>query len=248
MGDKSMCRYCDDLAARHAAPASRRFFLGSAAAAATLALAPASFAQYTAPKPQNAISPDAALDRLREGNARYVSGLTKRHDFKHEREPLATGQNPYASILSCADSRIAPEYAFDCARGDLFVCRVAGNFVNDDVLASFEYGVAVLGVPLLMVLGHESCGAVGATIKSLKDGTTLPGRLPSLVTALGPAVKETAGQPGDALENATRRNVVKSVAKLEAATPIIAKAVAEKKLRVVGGIYHLKTGRVEVLA
>jgi carbonic anhydrase len=148
--------------------------------------------------------------------------------------------------LSCADSRIAPEYAFDSARGDLFVCRVAGNFVNDDVLASFEYGVAVLNVPLLLVLGHEACGAVDAAIKSLKDGTTLPGRLPSLVTALAPAVKATAGQAGNALDNATRQNVVDNVAKLKAATPIIAKAVVDKKLRIVGGLYHLKTGRVEI--
>jgi len=242
-----MCRFCDDPTARHSAPATRRHFLGAAGiAAASLAMAPSAFAEKAPPKPENVISPDAALDRLKQGNDRYVRGLAKRHDFKNEREPLTMGQNPYASILSCADSRIAPEYAFDSARGDLFVCRVAGNFVNDDVLASFEYGVAVLNVPLLLVLGHEACGAVDAAIKSLKDGTTLPGRLPSLVTALAPAVKATAGQAGNALDNATRRNVVDNVEKLKAATPIIAKAVVDKKLRIVGGLYHLKTGRVEI--
>jgi carbonic anhydrase len=88
------------------------------------------------PKPGNVLTPDAALTRLVEGNRRYVQGVARRHDFKHEREALTTGQNPYAGILSCADSRIAPEYAFDSGRGDLFVCRVAGNFVNDDILAS----------------------------------------------------------------------------------------------------------------
>src|SRR5205085_5674778 len=117
------------------------------------------------PKPQNVLSPDAALERLREGNARYVRGLALRHDFKHEREALAGGQNPYAAILSCADSRIAPEYAFDTARGDLFVCRIAGNFANDDTVASMEYAVAVLGAPMILVLGHDSCGAVDAPIK-----------------------------------------------------------------------------------
>ncbi len=244
-----MCRSCDDPTARHAAPATRRHFLGAAGmAAASLALAPAALAQKVPPKPENVISPDAALDRLNKGNDRYVRGLSKRHDFKYEREALTTGQNPYAGILSCADSRIAPEYAFDSARGDLFVCRVAGNFVNDDVLASLEYGVAVLNAPLLLVLGHEACGAVDATLKSLKDGTTLPGSLPSLVTALTPAVKSTAGQPGDALENATRQNVVLNVAKLKASTPIIGKAVADNKLRIVGGVYRLKTGRVEIFA
>ena len=244
-----MCRFCDDPTARHAARATRRHFLGAAGiAAASLAIAPRSFAQKAPAKPENVISPEAALDRLKQGNDRYVRGLAKRHDFKNEREPLTMGQNPYAGILSCADSRIAPEYAFDSGRGDLFVCRVAGNFVNDDVLASFEYGVAVLKVPALMVLGHEACGAVDAAIKSLKDGSTLPGRLPSLVTALGPAVKATAGQPGNALDNATRQNVVLNVEKLKSATPIIAKAVEEKKLRIVGGVYHLKTGRVEIFA
>src|SRR5689334_15430068 len=135
----SMCRFCDDPMALHSAPATRRLFLGAAGmAAASLAIAPAAFAQKTPPKPGNVVSPDAALDRLIKGNDRYVRGLSKRHDFKTEREALTTGQNPFASILSCADSRIAPEYAFDSARGDLFVCRVAGNFANDDVIASFE--------------------------------------------------------------------------------------------------------------
>ena len=123
-----------------------------------------------------------ALERLMKGNERYVEGVSSRHDFKTEREALAGGQNPFAAILSCADSRIAPEYAFDSGRGDLFVCRVAGNFANDDTIASLEYGVAVLNSPLILVLGHDSCGAVDATIKSLKDNTTLPGHLPSLVT------------------------------------------------------------------
>src|SRR5216684_3476133 len=141
------------------------------------------------PKPQNVLSPDASLDLLLKGNQRYVEGISRRHDFKHEREALVGGQNPYAAILSCADSRIAPEYAFDSGRGDLFVCRVAGNFANDDTVASMEYAVSVLAVPLILVLGHDACGAVDAVIKSIKDNTTLPGRLPSLVAALAPAVK-----------------------------------------------------------
>src|SRR5215469_11010035 len=127
------------------------------------------------PKPENAVSSDEALARLMEGNARYVSGIARRHDFVAEREALVGGQNPYAGILSCADSRIAPEYAFDTGRGDLFVCRVAGNFVTPDILASFEFAVDFLKTPLLMVLGHESCGAVKAAISAVKDGKPLPG-------------------------------------------------------------------------
>src|SRR5215472_2142002 len=145
---------------------SRRGLLGFAASAG-LMLAGTAYAKDTKPppKPQNVVSPDAALKRLMEGNARYVDGVARRHDFKHEREALAGGQNPYAAILSCADSRIAPEYAFDSGRGDLFVCRVAGNFAGNETIASMEYAVAVLGAPLI-VLGHDNCGAVDATLKA----------------------------------------------------------------------------------
>ena len=219
------------------------------AAAAGLAIAPDAFAAKSKipPKPQNVLSPDAALDRLMRGNRHYVEGISKRHDFLHEREPLSLGQNPFAAVLSCADSRIAPEYCFDTARGDVFVCRIAGNFASDEMIASLEYAVQVLNTPLIMVLGHGSCGAVDATIKSVKDGTTLPGHLPTLVAALTPAVKSVQGDPGDLLANATRRNVSMNVDKLKAATPILKSFNDEKKIRVVGGIYQLKSGRVELL-
>jgi carbonic anhydrase len=202
----------------------------------------------TPPKPQNVVSSDAALERLMKGNKRYVEGEMRRHDFKREREALVGGQNPYAGILSCADSRIAPEYAFDSGRGDLFVCRVAGNFANDDTVASMEYTVAMLNTPLIMVLGHDSCGAVDATIKSLKDNVTLPGHLPSLVSSLAPAVKAVSGQSGNSLDNAIRQNVRDNVAKLKSATPILSAAVEQGKLKVVGGIYRLKDGRVEMIS
>ena len=199
------------------------------------------------PKPENVLSPDAALERLEEGNERYVEGIARRHDFRHEREALSGGQNPYAAILSCADSRIAPEYAFDSGRGDLFVCRVAGNFASTESIASLEYAVAVLNTPLILVLGHDACGAVDATIKSLKDEKPLPGHMPSLVDAIAPAVKATSSQSGDRLGNAIRQNVIDNVAKLKSATPILSAAVDEKKLKVVGGIYRLKTGKVEMV-
>ena len=246
-----MCRLCDISETVSPGQTSRRRFLHLAGGiAAGLAFAPPAFAKDTKPppKPQNEISPAAALERLMKGNARYVEGVSRRHDFTHEREALVGGQNPYASILSCADSRIAPEYAFDSGRGDLFVCRVAGNFANDDTVASLEYGVAVLKSPLILVLGHDSCGAVDATIKSLRDNTTLPGHLPSLVNALAPAVKAVADQPGDKLANATRRNVLDVVAKLKAATPILSAAAADGKIKIVGGIYRLDTGKVELVA
>jgi carbonic anhydrase len=245
-----MCRRCHAEDAVQRRGTSRRRFLGIVGGvAASLAVGPPGFAKDTKPlpKPQNAVSPAAALDQLMKGNARYVEGVARRHDFKSEREALVGGQNPYAGILSCADSRIAPEYAFDSARGDLFVCRVAGNFANDDTVASLEYAVAILNTPLILVLGHESCGAVSATIKSLKDNTTLPGHMPSLVSNIAPAVHASLDQRGDKLQNAIRRNVIDNVEKLKSATPIISSAIEQDKLKVVGGIYHLKDGRVEFI-
>jgi carbonic anhydrase len=246
-----MCLACGSLDLIHATQTSRRRFLGligTVGAAVTLP-GPAVAAQVkAAPKPQNVVSPDGALELLVKGNARYVQGVSKRRDFKHEREPLVSGQNPYAGILSCADSRIAPEYAFDSGRGDLFVCRVAGNFANDDVIASFEYAVAILKTPLIMVLGHDACGAVDATIKSLKDNTTLPGHLPSLVARLAPAIRASAGQAGDPLANAIKQNVIDNIAALKTATPILSEAVAQRKLKIVGGVYRLANGHIDMVA
>jgi len=199
------------------------------------------------PKPDNLLSPDAALKRLMEGNARYVQGVSRRDDFKHEREVLVDGQNPYAAVLSCADSRIAPELAFDSGLGDMFVCRLAGNFANDDTVASMEYAVAVLHTPLIFVLGHDRCGAVDAAINSLKDNKPPPGHIPSLVTALRPAVEASRHQSGDVFANAIRQNVIDNVNKLKTATPILNAAVDQNKLKVLGGLYRLDTGRVDLL-
>lgn len=244
-----MCRICDQQHVQH--EDSRRGFLrilGAATAGYALVGTARAADIKTPPKPQNVVTPDEALALLKAGNARYVEGVTKRHDFKNEREPLSMGQNPYAAILSCADSRISPELAFDSARGDLFVCRVAGNFANDDIVASLEYSVAVLKAPLIMVLGHSACGAVDSTIKSLKDKTTLPGHLPSLVKALTPAVKASQGKPGDLLDNAITQNVIDNVQKLKSAAPILSAQVAQGKLRVVGAVYRLADGRVDIIA
>jgi carbonic anhydrase len=249
-----MCESCPQNSTRRFGPSRRGVLLGAAsllvcnAAGAKEKKREKEKEKKAPPKPENVLSPDAALKRLLKGNKRYAEGESRRHDFKREREALVGGQNPFAAILSCADSRIAPEYAFDTGRGDVFVCRVAGNFANEETIASLEYAVAVLNTPLILVLGHEACGAVDATIKSLKDGTTLPGRLPSLVAAIAPAVKAVSQQGGDTLGKAIRQNVIDNVAKLRAATPILSAAVEQGKLKVVGGIYRLKDGEVEMVA
>jgi carbonic anhydrase len=244
-----MCALCGNLSLKHAPGFSRRGFL-KLAGGATVGVALAGRALFAAgdtPKPQNVLSPDAALERLKKGNARYFEGVMRRHDFEAERGVLAGGQNPYAGILSCADSRVAPEYAFDSGRGDLFVVRVAGNFAEEDGIASFEYAVKFLGTTLLVVLGHDKCGAVDAAIKTVKDGAELPGHLPHLVEHIAPAVKTALSEPGDLLANAIRENVLLNIERLKTASPILSQAVADGKIRVVGGVYKLKDGRVEWL-
>ena len=221
--------------------AARRTFVGLSLASLALP------AVAQTPKPANALTPDAALNELMRGNQRYVKGLSRRHDFRSERAALAVGQNPYVSILGCADSRVSPEFAFDSVRGDLFVVRVAGNVLNDENVASLEYGVAVLNTPLVMVLGHSSCGAVISTIKSIDSNTTLPGHLPSLVSAVAPAVKAARGQPGDFVTNAAKENVKRTVERLKTTTSILSKAIEDKKLMVVGGYYDLATGVVTLV-
>src|SRR5699024_10117989 len=129
------------------------------------------------PLPENVMSADEALERLMAGNARYVAGQSTPLNFAEERAALVTGQNPYASILSCSDSRVSPEFCFDEQRGDLFVARVAGNYLTTDFVATLEYAAAVLDTPLIMVLGHQSCGAVRAAIDAVEKNKQFPGHI-----------------------------------------------------------------------
>ncbi|MEQ8815385.1 MAG: carbonic anhydrase [Thalassobaculum sp.] len=229
---------------------SRRRLLGGglalagAVAGARLAAMPTA-AQAAAP---NAISPDAALERIVAGNARYAANDPANKDFSAGRAARAQAQFPIAAIVSCADSRVSPELLFDQAPGELFVTRVAGNFVNDDSLASLEYGVKFLGVPLIMVLGHSGCGAIDATIKVVQDDVQLPGHLPGLVDALRPGIKAAiASKPADLLAAATIENVRHNVAGLQSAGPIVSKLVADGKVKVVGGVYDIATGKVNMV-
>lgn len=232
---------CEDprcgLSRRHLLRAGTAAVLAGAFATRAWAEAPA------LPDAPNAISPDEALKRLMAGNKRYAKNTSANKDFSAGRAARARVQYPFASILSCADSRVAPELAFDQGPGRLFVVRVAGNFVNEDGLASLEYGSKVLGVPLIMVLGHSNCGAVDSTLKAVKDGIVLPGHLPALVAAIRPAA-EAAKTAKDPLEAAIAENVRLNVKRLAEATPILAPMVSEGKVKVVGAVYDLKTGVV----
>jgi carbonic anhydrase len=195
--------------------------------------------------PQNAISPEAALDRLMKGNARYVAGETECQDYSVGRAERAGAQYPIVGVLSCSDSRVAPELLFEQGPGDIFVVRVAGNFVNVDGLASMEYAVKVLGVPLLMVLGHTNCGAIAAAVKVVTEHAELPGHLPELVQSIEPAVIAAHDKHKSDLVVATiEENVRLNVKRLIDDTPIIADALAAKKIAISGGVYDISTGKV----
>jgi carbonic anhydrase len=243
-----MCHLCEGSHSR----LSRRHLLGAgfalAGVAAAAGLSPAPALAQAAPGAPNAISPDAALSRILEGNTRYVANAPVNNDYSTGRIARAQAQFPIAAIVSCADSRVAPEATFDQGPGELFVVRVAGNFVNEDGLASLEFGTKILGVPLIMVLGHSGCGAIAATIKVIEEGAQLPGHLPGLVNALKPGVAAAiAKKPQDLLVEATKENVRHNVQGLQAAQPIIKDLVSAGKVKVVGGYYDIATGKVSLV-
>jgi carbonic anhydrase len=221
----------------------RGLFAGMGALAATASLGAATSSAQ--PVVRSADSPDAAIARLMEGNARYVAGQTVQKDFSAGRAARAQGQKPFAAILGCADSRVAGEYVFDQAPGELFVVRVAGNFVTPDGLGSLEFGAAVLGTKVIMVLGHTSCGAVDATVEALQKGNDLPGHIAGLVTAMKPGIEPVMKTPGaDLQQRAVVANVQHNVRRLQTATPILSDLVAKGQLKVVGAYYDLPTGKV----
>ncbi len=191
------------------------------------------------------------LPRLMQGNERFVKGTIEHPGRKpSDFQPLAAGQSPMAVILGCADSRVAPEILFDQGIGDLFVVRVAGNYVTgagSTVKGSIEYAVAELGSQLIVVLGHSQCGAVKAAIKHIHDHDALPGAINEMVNNIKPAVLESQGKPGDPLENAIVANVRRNVAKLNALGPIIAPRVTKGEVKVVGATYDLATGKVTLV-
>ena len=187
---------------------------------------------------------DDALAKLKAGNERYVqSKLEHPNHSTEKRNELATGQHPYAIILSCSDSRVPPEIVFDQGLGDLFVIRVAGNVIDNIALGSIEYAAEHLHAPLIMVLGHERCGAVTAAV----EGGHAPGHIHSIVTAIEPAVKKAAKASGDKVDNSIRENVKMVAKQLEESKPILNELIEAGKLKVVGARYDLDSGQVELI-
>jgi carbonic anhydrase len=190
------------------------------------------------------LTPDGALQKLMDGNQRFVKHLMRRPNQSQLRlQEVSQSQHPFVTILSCADSRVLPEMLFDRGIGDIFDVRVAGNIATPEVLGSIEYAVGLLGTPLLMVLGHERCGAVTAAVKneSLADS-----QVESFVKAIKPSVARIKSQSGDLIDNAVIANVQDQITKLKI-SPILRDRVESGKLRIVGSRYDLDTGKVTIV-
>lgn len=189
-------------------------------------------------------SKNNVLGKLIEGNQRYVKSSTVCHeDWTAKRAAVVEGQSPLAVIVACSDSRVPPEIIFDQALGTLFVVRVAGNVVDEFAIGSIEYGVSVLGAKLIMVLGHANCGAVEGALKGLK----FDNHVQEVLTAIQPAVQATKGESGNLLEKTIKANVQHVEQKLKSSKPLLAKLFQESKLQIIGGYYHLESGKVELL-
>jgi carbonic anhydrase len=192
------------------------------------------------------VAADDALSRLLNGDKRFVAGkseephgaalLERRHD-------LAKDQKPFAVIVSCSDSRVPPELVFDVSLGDIFVIRTAGEVADNVVVGSIEYAIEHLGTRLIVVLGHQRCGAVSAAVSGASD----TGDIPTVLKAILPAVEETKGQSGDHIDNAVRANARDIAKRLETTGPIITPRVQAGEVKVVAAYYSLDTGQVELL-
>lgn len=195
------------------------------------------------PRPSAAV----ALARLADGNRRFAEGRARHpHQHPHRQHRLASGQQPFVVTLGCADSRVAPEILFDQGLGDVFDNRVAGNVADELVTGSIEYALEHFEPPLVVVLGHERCGAVTAALEALRGSPSGPGHVGVIVRHLRPSVEAVLGRPGDVVANAVRANVAAQAGRLRR-SPLIAARVQTARLRVVGAVYDLDTGKVSFM-
>ena len=188
------------------------------------------------------ISAKLALEKLIQGNQRYVNSSTVCHeDWSAKRAILTRNQTPFAVIVCCSDSRVPPEIIFDQTLGALFIVRVAGNVVDEFALGSVEYGVKVLGANLILVLGHTGCGAVDAALKGLK----FDNHIQDVLNAIEPAVVATRGETGNLLEKTIKANVRLSKDEIKSSNPVLAELIQKGTVSILGGFYDLESGKVE---
>ncbi|MEH2167358.1 MAG: carbonic anhydrase [Nostoc sp.] len=189
------------------------------------------------------ITPDKALQELLDGNERFAKRKRRNPDQSYSRlVEVAKGQKPFASILGCADSRVPSEIVFDQGLGDLFVCRIAGNIATTQQIGSLEFGSLILGSKVIMVVGHERCGAVQAAIK----GDPVPGQIGSLLEAIKPSVESSKDKSGDKVENACKANILAQIKKLQSSS-VLSELIKAEKLKIVGGYYDLDTGEISIV-
>ncbi len=221
-------------------PLSRRRFMAGSAGSALAVAATGTLAAGTA-RAQTSVTPDAAMARMMDCNRRFIAGnLTSfNEDLAILKEHTADKQEPFAAVLSCADSRVPVELLFDQSIGHLFVARVAGNICSPEIIASLEYGVAVLGTAAIVVLGHSGCGAVQATIAA----KPVPGQISALYAPIRPAVERA----GPDLDAAIKANARIQAGLLRTASPVVAEHVKAGKLIVAAGFYDLGSGVVSML-
>ena len=223
---------------------SRRGFLQTAAGGTLVGLLTAAGMECAAPdsvQAQSTLSPAAALQELMNGNQRFTSGRLRAfdEDLGMLKQNTAEKQEPFAAVLSCADSRVPVELVFDQSIGHIFVTRVAGNVVTSEIIASLEYGAAVLGTKVILVMGHGNCGAVKATIQAKE--------VPGQISALYPHIQPAVDQAGSNLEAATKANAKIQAALLREASTVVAGLVKEGNLKIVAGYYDISSGSVTLL-
>ncbi len=231
---------------------SRRIFLASAAVA-PLAVASTAYADDSCSvfnkERQGAITPEAALQTLKDGNARFVAGKTINCDLREQVKATSTGQYPFAAVVGCIDSRVPPELVFDQRIGDMFAARIAGNFVNDDIIGSLEFATKVAGAKAIVVLGHTECGAVKGAI----DGAKL-GLLTKMLENFNPAIQ--AAKDVDGEKNSKNKKLVQKVAdtnavlaakKLLERSDVLRELVEKKQLVIAAAMHDISTGEVRFL-
>jgi carbonic anhydrase len=220
--------------------------IGLPAALATMSI-PALPARAEAPQIKTPRSPDESLAALKEGNARFAAAPELcTGKLTEQRASVVSGQAPWATIVSCADSRVPPELIFGGrGPGELFVARNAGNLVDVGAIGTVEYGAAVLGSPLIVVLGHSNCGAVNAACNVVTENATYPGSIGPMIDPIVPAALAVRGKSGDFLANTIRESAVRTARRLTTASTILSDLAAKGKLKIVAAEYDLKTGKVD---
>jgi carbonic anhydrase len=240
--DRSLTSSADNIQAPTAADSSRRRFLRMTVTGTVAGLV-ASSMEFTPARvmAQSALTPDAALQELMEGNRRFTSGrlISFEEDLAILKQKTVDKQEPFAALLSCADSRVPVELIFDESIGHIFVTRVAGNVVTPEIIASLEYGAAVLGTKVIVVMGHGGCGAVKATIQAKE--------VPGQISALYPHIQPAVDQAGTNLEAAIKANAKIQAALLRESSTVVSALVKESKLKVVAAYYDLSSGSVTLL-